>query len=863
MSHLTRKLSYIAFFVLVAAISANAYTIKYNLNGGVNDPDNPTSYVQDKTDLFLKDPTREGYSFLGWYVVASSSSDFRDAMYFGYYQGKTTHTVGYYLGSFTVEARWGLIPETPKQDERGCYLIHNANELYGIASVSTPNRDSYSKPRYLFNGCISLQKDIVVNENLLDEKGDVALDNPVWWIMLGFQGEFEGNGFKISGLVGEGGFFVELGNEMYSWLGNITRVRNFGIEDSYFFGSTAGSIAAEAVGPVRLNNVYSNATVHASSGIAGGLIGVINVTNDACPTAAPSPTGSAKSLSKAQNIDSSRVSIIENAYSKGIIKGHYVGGIVSEMDAAILRNVYFAGELDGNFSDCIVEKKDFTCYASESIFEMENALCMNSKDTSVSQAKSLSASQFADGTALEILSKGENGSRWVQKVGSEAFPRLDNFLFGIHYVLNGGKNSTLNPDSYTKNDSPFALQDAVRDGDEFEGWFTDEFFTQKVDSINTSLYGEWTLYAKWKSYFAIYIDLNGGNRYKGNLQYENLMFPWSADSSTFVFERASRDGYEFEGWFMDTLFTNKITEVPAGNTEDVTVHAKWKMLEYTITYHLNGGVNDPENPTRFTILDTGFVFKEPTREGAKFLYWGNSPLGYSVNQKIDKAKNYTLYAEWIPVPQQPKKNSKGCYLITTKEELYWLAELVNGGIEGMSGYETCASLQNDIVVNENVPKKSVDELDSMVYFNWKPFGIFEGTFAGNGHSISGLLVDDYCGNEEYYGGLFDEVWGENTVTGVTVKNTYTTRYGYIDSLRITGDRMALPSVAAKSSWRVDVHGNSVALSGLVSGKPLLVMDVQGRVLRKMTTQPSMTVDLPKSGRFLIRYGRETKIVTIR
>lgn len=66
------------------------------------------------------------------------------------------------------------------------------------------------------------------------------------------------------------------------------------------------------------------------------------------------------------------------------------------MDAAILRNVYFAGELDGNFSDCIVEKKGFTCYASESIFEMENALCMNSKDTSVSQAKSLSASQFAD-----------------------------------------------------------------------------------------------------------------------------------------------------------------------------------------------------------------------------------------------------------------------------------------------------------------------------------------------------------------------------------------------------------------------------------------------------------------------------------
>ena len=181
----------------------------------------------------------------------------------------------------------------------------------------------------------------------------------------------------------------------------------------------------------------------------------------------------------------------------------------------------------------------------------------------------------------------------------------------------------------------------------------------------------------------------------------------------------------------------------------------------------------------------------------------------------------------------------------------------------MSGYETCASLQNDIVVNENVPKKSVDELDSMVYFNWKPFGIFEGTFAGNGHSISGLLVDDYCGNEEYYGGLFDEVWGENTVTGVTVKNTYTMRYGYIDSLRITGDRMALPSVAVKSGWQMDVHGKRLAFSGLVAGRPLLVMDVQGRVLQRLTTEPSMAVELPKLGRFFIRYGNETRAVTIR
>ena len=80
--------------LLATALSADAYTIKYILNGGVNNPENPTSYVQDKTNLVLKDATREGYSFMGWYIVDSDSSQLRDAVNFEEYQGKTMHTVG-------------------------------------------------------------------------------------------------------------------------------------------------------------------------------------------------------------------------------------------------------------------------------------------------------------------------------------------------------------------------------------------------------------------------------------------------------------------------------------------------------------------------------------------------------------------------------------------------------------------------------------------------------------------------------------------------------------------------------------------------------------------------------------------------
>ena len=41
------------------------YTVKYNLNGGTNNKSNPTSYYGKK--ITLKNPTRKGYVFAGWY----------------------------------------------------------------------------------------------------------------------------------------------------------------------------------------------------------------------------------------------------------------------------------------------------------------------------------------------------------------------------------------------------------------------------------------------------------------------------------------------------------------------------------------------------------------------------------------------------------------------------------------------------------------------------------------------------------------------------------------------------------------------------------------------------------------------------
>lgn len=837
---------WVLFICLVLATSfADARTITYILNGGTNHPDNPTSYGNEITKkIELKPATREGYAFLGWYIESASACTVSPNWNFeSSFKGDPESYISHILGDFTVSARWGLVPKTPQIDERGCYLIHSAEELYGLRNVF------YVDGRYsiVYPACVSLQNDIVVNKNLLDAEGNLSLDDYVWWPSLNFFGTFDGNGFSISGLRGEGGLF--------DFLERRSVVRNLGIKDSYFSANTAGGLVGTVDWETWIYNVYSEASVHGTQ-YAGGLVGK-EVISENCVLTAP-----AISADYVHVLDRKRsnASSIENAYSLGIVEGGTVGGIAASMNQAVLNNVFFLGKLQGLKSDCIVAVKEPVCSAGDSVFVIENALCIDSKNTSVSKATSLSKEQFADGTALNILSKNDD-LRWSQKIGTDPHPVFGGVKVEIRYVLNGGENNEKNPRYFTVGDKPIALSEPHKANDVFEGWFLDSAFTNKVDSIDTRNLDDRILYAKWKSRFIITLEMG---LYRGSYDkqycYGSCKIEWSTDSSTFVLEKAYSDGYTFDGWYVDSLFTKEIKEIPEDNTDDITVYVKWKPVVYTITYHLVGGVNHPDNPTTYTVLESPKV-KDPTREGAVFLSWRvEKPYEWANPTWPEPPTNRDYYAQWIPVPQKPLKDSTGCYLVTSKEELYW--------IEQSADRKWCASLQNDIVVNENMIKDSKLNLDTNSYFVWRPIEYFEGKFLGNGHSISGLYLKSGDGYESYdaykYGGLFKSVQRDAKIFNVEVNDSYCD--GLVEHLviaSVVNYKIALPKILPKSTWRIAVSGNVVAMSGLMPGKTLLVMDVQGRVLRKLRTESSMNIDFPSAGRFLVRYGNETKAISIR
>lgn len=53
----------------------NVYKITYELNGGINNPANLYYFTEKDAPIYLKNPTKDGYTFGGWYETADFSSE--------------------------------------------------------------------------------------------------------------------------------------------------------------------------------------------------------------------------------------------------------------------------------------------------------------------------------------------------------------------------------------------------------------------------------------------------------------------------------------------------------------------------------------------------------------------------------------------------------------------------------------------------------------------------------------------------------------------------------------------------------------------------------------------------------------------
>lgn len=234
--------------------------------------------------------------------------------------------------------------------------------------------------------------------------------------------------------------------------------------------------------------------------------------------------------------------------------------------------------------------------------------------------------RFVFGTAQEQPEQPE---------GPEA-PRV----FNITYELNGGDHNPRNPDTYTP-DERVVLYAPSREGFDFAGWYLESDFRTKVEEISPEQTGDITLYAKWSTdrYVITYVLDGGRNSARNPETY--------APGETYVLQGASKSYNTFAGWYLESTYETRVTQIKATDTGDITLYAKWEPYTYTITYELNNGVNSEANPDVYAYGD-GLVLADPTRENYDFYGWY---LDKDFRTKIeqipaDRVGDITLYAKW-------------------------------------------------------------------------------------------------------------------------------------------------------------------------------------------------------------------------
>ena len=203
--------------------------------------------------------------------------------------------------------------------------------------------------------------------------------------------------------------------------------------------------------------------------------------------------------------------------------------------------------------------------------------------------------------------------------------------YQIIYVLNGGVNNDNNPTNYDGKTTIY-LENPSKEGYTFIGWYKDKKLKKKLNNIKEGSTGDKTFYAKWKL-----------NTYK--IKYNKTI--------TLNKNKFKKAGYKFIGWNTKpdgtgTYYSNKSKVKNLISSGSITLYAQWKKVTYNITYKLNGGTNNENNPSSYDVTSETIIFNNPTKEHYQFLGWYKDKKYKKkiTNIKTGSTGNKTLYAKW-------------------------------------------------------------------------------------------------------------------------------------------------------------------------------------------------------------------------
>ena len=248
-------------------------------------------------------------------------------------------------------------------------------------------------------------------------------------------------------------------------------------------------------------------------------------------------------------------------------------------------------------------------------------------------------------------------------------------VYHISYELSGGVNSYGYVDSYTVEDGDIALPLPLKSGYDFGGWHLLESLNDAgvmtLPASSTArdvvLYAEWILIEYEISY-----ELNGGDNSLANPAV------YTVENGILTLDCAKRAGYMFAGWYTNSDFmSDEVYELNAEIDGSVILYAKWEIVTYSITYFLDGGENNGDNPASYTVEDGVIPLFNASKENCEFDGWyPTADLYGEPMTEIDCARceSIELYAKWKEAQGGGEKDPDD----NDKKDKRFTVELVDG-----------------------------------------------------------------------------------------------------------------------------------------------------------------------------------------
>ena len=199
--------------------------------------------------------------------------------------------------------------------------------------------------------------------------------------------------------------------------------------------------------------------------------------------------------------------------------------------------------------------------------------------------------------------------------------------FGDTDSVSKATNNAQNPSTYTIEDA-IAFAEPSRDGYTFIAW---------DKSIASGTIGTQTITASWKiiEYSIIYDFGDTDSVSKATNNAQNPSKYTVEDAITFA--ESSRDGYTFIAW-------DKSIEKGTINTQTIT--AIWEVINYSITYELNGWENSSQNVDTYTIEDGIITLYDAIKGESLFCGWylDEEYKNYIATIDASTMRDYMVYA---------------------------------------------------------------------------------------------------------------------------------------------------------------------------------------------------------------------------